>query len=48
MPLLRDAAEGERFETYRGFTQSFINKANAGQSETAWRTFLDTRNGRGF
>ena len=48
MPLLRDAAEGELFETYRGFAQSFINKANAGQSETAWRTFLDTRNGSGF
>jgi len=48
MPLLRDAAEGELFETCRGFAESFINKANARQSETAWRTFLDTRNGSGF
>jgi len=46
-PLLRDAGESELFETYRGFAQSFIDKVKAGQSETAWRTFLDTRNGIG-
>lgn len=47
MPLLREAGELDLFESYRAFAQRFIDDADAGREEGAWRTFIDLRNGDG-
>jgi pimeloyl-ACP methyl ester carboxylesterase len=47
MTLLREAGELALFEQYRGFAQGFIDEAQKGNNDAAWRSFLDARNGTG-
>jgi hypothetical protein len=47
MALLREDGKLALFEQYRGLAQGFIDEAQEGNNEAAWRAFIDARNGTG-
>lgn len=46
-PLLNQAGAGEIFDEYIEMAAEFLDHADAGRDEDAWRLFIDYRNGEG-